>query len=85
MFTTLENLSLLIQQQVKVIGDTMRQIDQLVYQLYGLTEEEIRIVEGNAPPADESSCGGQVRRLRNRSTLKRSKFAIRKRGSKLFF
>jgi hypothetical protein len=29
------------------IAATDRQIDQLVYQLYGLTEEEIRIVEGN--------------------------------------
>ena len=28
------------------IAATDRQIDQLVYQLYGLTEEEIRIVEG---------------------------------------
>ena len=27
------------------IGATDRQIDQLVYELYGLTEEEIRIVE----------------------------------------
>lgn len=26
---------------------TDRQIDELVYELYGLTEEEIRIVEGN--------------------------------------
>ena len=25
---------------------TDRQIDQLVYELYGLTEEEIRVVEG---------------------------------------
>ena len=25
-------------------------IDRLVYQLYGLTEEEIAIVEGKAPP-----------------------------------
>jgi hypothetical protein len=24
-----------------------RQIDQLVYQLYGLTEEEIKVVEGS--------------------------------------
>ena len=29
------------------IDATDRQIDQLVYELYGLTEEEIRIVEGN--------------------------------------
>ncbi|MGH7773725.1 MAG: hypothetical protein ACREQA_15980 [Candidatus Binatia bacterium] len=28
------------------IDATDRQIDQLVYELYGLTEEEIRIVEG---------------------------------------
>jgi hypothetical protein len=28
------------------IETTDRQIDRLVYQLYGLTEEEIRIVEG---------------------------------------
>ncbi len=26
-----------------------RQIDRLVYELYGLTEEEIEIVEENAP------------------------------------
>jgi hypothetical protein len=30
------------------IDATDRQIDQLVYELYGLTEEEIRIVEGEA-------------------------------------
>ncbi len=29
------------------IDATDKQIDQLVYELYGLTEEEIRIVEGN--------------------------------------
>jgi hypothetical protein len=28
------------------IAATDKQIDQLVYELYGLTEEEIRIVEG---------------------------------------
>jgi len=28
------------------IAATDRQIDRLVYELYGLTEEEIRIVEG---------------------------------------
>jgi len=33
------------QKQVKV-KEYERQIDQLVYQLYGLTEEEIRIIEG---------------------------------------
>ncbi len=32
-----------LQQQ---IAATDRQIDQLVYELYGLTEEEVRIVEG---------------------------------------
>jgi len=30
----------------RIIDDTDRQIDALVYELYGLTEEEIRIVEG---------------------------------------
>jgi hypothetical protein len=29
-----------------MIAATDRQIDTLVYELYGLTEEEIRIVEG---------------------------------------
>jgi hypothetical protein len=29
------------------IDATDRQIDRLVYELYGLTEEEIRIVEGS--------------------------------------
>ena len=32
---------------VKKIGDTDKEIDKLVYQLYGLTKEEIRIVEGD--------------------------------------
>ena len=27
---------------------TDQQIDQLVYELYGLTEDEIKLVEGNA-------------------------------------
>lgn len=30
----------------KQIGIADKQIDQLVYQLYGLTEEEIKLVEG---------------------------------------
>jgi len=34
------------QKQAKVKA-LEREIDQMVYQLYGLTEEEIRIVEGN--------------------------------------
>jgi hypothetical protein len=33
------------------IGATDRQIDRLVYELYGLTEEEIGIVEEGASPA----------------------------------
>jgi hypothetical protein len=32
------------------IDATDRQIDRLVYELYGLTEEEIRIVEGGGQP-----------------------------------
>jgi hypothetical protein len=31
------------------ISNTDNQIDQLVYELYGLTEEEIKIVEGIEP------------------------------------
>jgi len=31
------------------INDTDRQIDQLVYELYGLTDEEGRLVEGDVP------------------------------------
>jgi hypothetical protein len=30
------------------IAATDRQIDELVYELYGLTEEEIKVVEGAA-------------------------------------
>lgn len=34
----------LLERQIK---STDRQVDELVYQLYGLTTEEIQIVEGN--------------------------------------
>jgi hypothetical protein len=34
-----------LQRQIDATG---RQIDQLVYELYGLTEEEVKIVEGKA-------------------------------------
>jgi len=37
-----EHEKIVLQRQIDA---TDRQIDQLVYQLYGLTEEEIRIVE----------------------------------------
>ena len=46
------------------IDRTDREIDQMVYELYGLTEEEIRIVEGNwfsnsyhhiSPPSEPGS------------------------------
>lgn len=33
----------LLERQIKI---TDNQIDRLVYELYGLTEEEIRVVEG---------------------------------------
>ncbi len=33
----------MLQQQIDVTG---RQIDRWVYELYGLTEEEIKVVEG---------------------------------------
>lgn len=42
----------LIQQQITV---TDRQIDRLVYELYGLTEEEIRMVEGKLQANKETS------------------------------
>ena len=35
------------------IQSTDREIDRLVYDLYGLTEEEIRIVEGTEPLAEQ--------------------------------
>lgn len=37
---------LLKPRQSRQIASTDREIDRLVYELYGLTEEEIRIVEG---------------------------------------
>lgn len=37
------------------IDATDREIDNLVYQLYGLTEEEIKIVEGDAPSGAEGA------------------------------
>ena len=36
-----------VQTIIKKIGDTDKEIDKLVYQLYGLTQAEIRIVEGD--------------------------------------
>ncbi|MCX6842449.1 MAG: hypothetical protein NTX53_09240 [candidate division WOR-3 bacterium] len=39
------------------IAATDRQIDTFVYELYGLTEEEVRIVE--AVPTREASVGGK--------------------------
>jgi len=41
----IENFSLYNTKQTKV-KEYERQIDQMVYQLYDLTEEEIEIVEG---------------------------------------
>lgn len=38
--------SLLLSDPQADMSPLEREIDQLVYQLYGLTEEEIRIVEG---------------------------------------
>jgi hypothetical protein len=36
------------------IAATDRQIDRLVYELYGLTDQEIAIVEGTACPPQEA-------------------------------
>jgi hypothetical protein len=41
----------------RVIATTDRQIDRLVYELYGLTEEEIRVVEGIKPLRPRDSPG----------------------------
>ncbi len=38
--------------QQRQIEATDRQIDALVYELYGLTEAEIKIVEGEEPTTD---------------------------------
>jgi hypothetical protein len=37
---------------IERIASTDRLIDQIVYRLYGLTEEEIAVVEGRATTAD---------------------------------
>ena len=34
---------------LKIVVDLIERYDQLVYDLYGLTDEEIRIVEGATP------------------------------------
>jgi predicted transcriptional regulator len=36
-----------VERVMREVESTDRQIDRLVYELYGLTDEEIRIVEGN--------------------------------------
>lgn len=38
----------MLQRQIQATDD---QIDRLVFELYGLTEDEIKIVEGNCPTA----------------------------------
>lgn len=38
-----------------------KQIDELVYQLYGLTEEEIRLVEGNENLKDVKNLEGELK------------------------
>jgi hypothetical protein len=43
------NLDSQRQQLLRAIAHAERRIDELVYKLYGLTEEEIRIVEGRKP------------------------------------
>ncbi len=41
------------------LAATDREIDTLVYELYGLTEEEIRIVEGDLSPVRDGSVSAQ--------------------------
>jgi len=52
------------------IDATDRQIDQLVYELYGLTEEKIRIVEGGTAFGGTGN-GGRLRRRWARSQVER--------------
>ena len=44
-FYQMQQMELFDEEERLRIADTDRQIDQLVYELYGLTDEEIRIVE----------------------------------------
>ena len=44
---TLDHEKTLLQRQIEA---TDAAIDKLVYELYGLTDEEIKIVEGNGTP-----------------------------------
>jgi hypothetical protein len=41
------------------ISDLEVDIDRLVYELYGLTEEEVAIVEGKEPTPNPSLKGGE--------------------------
>ena len=43
------------QRRNQTVESVVRQIDQLVYQLYGLTEEEIRIVEASTGAAQKEA------------------------------
>jgi len=40
------NIAFFLNLTKKIIARTDKEIDTLVYELYGLTDEEIRIVEG---------------------------------------
>jgi hypothetical protein len=46
------------------IDATDAQIDRLIYDLYGLTEDEIRIVEGEPPPGGAAEAAGPTARQR---------------------
>jgi hypothetical protein len=56
-----------LQREIKV---TDEKIDQLVYELYGLTKEEIKIVEGRSSPyADSSRPAPSSKLLSNNNTI----------------
>jgi hypothetical protein len=41
-----------------MIDATDRQIDRLVYELYGLTEDEVAVVEGRSDAGADTLCPG---------------------------
>jgi UDP-N-acetylmuramate-alanine ligase len=46
--TAMASTAAALKQKGYAVTATDQQIDQLVYELYGLTEDEIKLVEGNA-------------------------------------
>ncbi len=66
-----------IERERTVIGAQIEATDRLVYELYGLTDDEIRIVEG-ARPDDESACCGTITPRRQHAILSASGEQVRR-------